>query len=306
MRKKSAISLTSYEDLFKEEQDASAKEGERIQQVSLDSLQEFPNHPYSVPDNEELDLLAESIRENGVLHPIIVFPKEDGDGYLIISGHRRCAAAEKIGLTEVPAIVRNGISLAQATIEMVDTNIYRENITMSEKAKAYRMRMDAMKEELQGKRSTSNLREIIADQVGESSAMVHRYLRLNYLIPELLAQVDHNVISLYAGNTISFLDEKKQYEIAKYMRPTGVSMEQAEKLRKLSEQDSWNKMDVKHILRDVPRKRPIQVEENEEEEEVFFEADSSKMKKQMNDITIFIDDETLTEDEKELLGEEDE
>ena len=108
MRKKSAISLTSYEDLFKEEQDASAKEGERIQQVSLDSLQEFPNHPYSVPDNEELDLLAESIRENGVLHPIIVFPKEDGDGYLIISGHRRCAAAEKIGLTEVPAIVRNG------------------------------------------------------------------------------------------------------------------------------------------------------------------------------------------------------
>lgn len=203
MRKKSAISLTSYEDLFKEEQDASAKEGERIQQVSLDSLQEFPNHPYSVPDNEELDLLAESIRENGVLHPIIVFPKEDGDGYLIISGHRRCAAAEKIGLTEVPAIVRNGISLAQATIEMVDTNIYRENITMSEKAKAYRMRMDAMKEELQGKRSTSNLREIIADQVGESSAMVHRYLRLNYLIPELLAQVDHNVISLYAGNTIS-------------------------------------------------------------------------------------------------------
>lgn len=280
MRKKSAISLTSYEDLFKEESTVSNEEGERIQQVELDSLQEFPNHPYSVPDNEELDLLAESIRENGVLHPIIVFPKEDGNGYLIISGHRRCAGARKIGLAEIPAIIRKDISLAQATIEMVDTNIYRETILPSEKAKAYQMRMNAMREELQGKRSASNLREVIADQVGESSTMIHRYLRLNYLIPELLTQIDNNVISLYAGNTISFLEEEKQKEIAKYMRPTGISMEQAEKLRKLSEASLWDKANVKHILRNPIEKKAIRESVFEDEEELE-EINQAELKRQI-------------------------
>ncbi len=274
MRKKSPIALTSYEDLFRDER------RETVEQFPLDQLEEFPNHPYSVPDNEELAMLRDSIIENGVLQPIVVVEKEEGNGFLIISGHRRCLAARKAGLTEIPGIIRTGISMAQATIEMVDANLYREHILPSEKAKAYKLRMEALKSEPTQRRSASNRGEIIADQVGESRTTIHRYLRLNYLIPELLAQVDNNTISLYAGNVLSFLKSDQQKEVFRYMRPTGVTMDQANQLKKAYEDGLWDKKVVKHILRDLPKKETTF---ESEEDETLEEVDVAALKRQMTE-----------------------
>ena len=274
MRKKSPIALTSYEDLFRDER------RETVEQLPLDQLEEFPNHPYSVPDNEELAMLRDSIIENGVLQPIVVVEKEEGNGFLIISGHRRCLAARKAGLAEIPGIIRTGISMAQATIEMVDANLYREHILPSEKAKAYKLRMEALKSEPTQRRSASNRGEIIADQVGESRTTIHRYLRLNYLIPELLAQVDNSTISLLAGNVLSFLNSDEQKEIFKYMRATGVTVEQANQLKEASDSRCWDKKTVKHILRDVPKKEK---EYEPEDEELPEEIDVSALKRQMTE-----------------------
>ena len=272
MRKKSPIALTSYEDLFRDEK------RETVEQLPLDQLEEFPNHPYSVPDNEELAMLRDSIIENGVLQPIVVVEKEEGNGFLIISGHRRCLAAKKAGLTQIPGIIRTGISMAQATIEMVDANLYREHILPSEKAKAYKLRMEALKSEPTQRRSASNRGEIIADQVGESRATIHRYLRLNYLIPELLAQVDNSTISLFAGNVLSFLKYDQQKEVFKYMRPVGVTMEQANQLKKVAEDSLWDKRIVKHILRDLLKQETTP---EPEEEEIPEEVDVAELKRQM-------------------------
>ena len=272
MRKKSPIALTSYEDLFRDEK------RETVEQLPIDQLEEFPNHPYSVPDNEELAMLRDSIIENGVLQPIVVVEKEEGNGFLIISGHRRCLAAKKAGLTQIPGIIRMGISMAQATIEMVDANLYREHILPSEKAKAYKLRMEALKSEPTQRRSASNRGEIIADQVGESRATIHRYLRLNYLIPELLAQVDNSTISLFAGNVLSFLKSDQQKEVFKYMRPVGVTMEQANQLKRVSEDSLWDKRIVKHILRDLPKQETTP---EPEEEEIPEEVDVAELKRQM-------------------------
>ena len=274
MRKRSPIALTSYEDLFRDEK------RETVEQLPLDQLEEFPNHPYSVPDNEELAMLRDSIIENGVLQPIVVVEKEEGNGFLIISGHRRCLAAKKAGLTQIPGIIRTGISMAQATIEMVDANLYREHILPSEKAKAYKLRMEALKSEPTQMRSASNRREIIADQVGESRTTIHRYLRLNYLIPELLAHVDNSTISLIAGNVLSFLNSDEQKEIFKYMRATGVTVDQANQLKEASDSHCWDKKTVKHILRDVPRKEK---EYEPEEEELPEEIDVAALKRQMTE-----------------------
>jgi len=266
MRKKSTIALASYDDMFRDE---AVDGGEKVEKINLSQLSEFPEHPYSVRDDEELAMLTDSILENGVLQPIVVYEKEDRSGYLIISGHRRCMAARKAGLSEIPSIVRKGISMAQATIEMVDANLYREHILPSEKAKAYRLRMEALKQEPNKIKGAGNRGEIIADQVGESRAMVHRYLRLNYLVPELLAQVDNTTISLIAGNSLSFLKNEKQLEVAKYMRPSGISMEQADQLRKAAEKQLWDKKIVKHILRDKPSKGREQDPYEEDPEEVI-------------------------------------
>ncbi len=274
MRKKSPIALTSYEDLFRDEK------RETVEQLPLEQLEEFPNHPYSVPDNEELAMLCDSIIENGVLQPIVVVEKEEGTGFLIISGHRRCLAAKKAGLTQIPGIIRTGISMAQATIEMVDANLYREHILPSEKAKAYKLRMEALKSEPTQRRSASNRGEIIADQVGESRTTIHRYLRLNYLIPELLAQVDNSTISLLAGNVLSFLNSDEQKEIFKYMRATGVTVDQANQLKEASDSHCWDKKTVKHILRDVSKKEK---EYEPEEEELPEEIDVAALKRQMTE-----------------------
>lgn len=180
--------------------------------ISIDKLHPFENHPYKVQDNEEMERLAESIKQNGVVSPIIVRPKENtADEYEIISGHRRVMACRKAGITEVPALV---VSLDRdaVAIVLVDSNLHREHILPSEKAFAYKMKMDAL-----------NHQGVTCGQVGhksrddvsdtESGRTVQRYIRLTNLIPELLEFMDEGKMALSVGVELSYLDDQSQYDV---------------------------------------------------------------------------------------------
>ena len=191
--------------------------------ISIEKLFPFEGHPFKVQDNEEMECLAESIQQNGVLSPIIVRPKENTpDEYEIISGHRRVMASRKAGITEIPALV---VSLDRdaAAIVMVDSNLHREHILPSEKAFAYKMKLEAMKH--QGWRSDLTSGQLvpksddnrttakIGEDMGESYKTVQRYIRLTYLIPEFLEQMDEGRIAFSVGVELSYLNEQTQYDV---------------------------------------------------------------------------------------------
>ena len=188
--------------------------------ISINKLHPFKNHPYKVQDNEEMERLAESIKQNGIVSPIIVRPKDNtADEYEIISGHRRVMASRKAGITEVPALV---VSLDKdaAAIVLVDSNLHREHILPSEKAFAYKMKLDAMKHQgwrtdLTSAQVETKLRsdELIGNDTGESRATIQRYIRLTYLIPEFLNQMDEGKIAFSVGVELSYLDEQSQYDV---------------------------------------------------------------------------------------------
>lgn len=200
-------------------------------------LRPFPNHPYKVRDDEAMFSLMDSIDAYGVLSPVLVRRAEDG--YEIISGHRRCHAARAVGLTYVPAIVCN-LSRDEATVLLVDSNLHREHLLPSEKAFAYRMKMEALKH--QGKRDTScqigtKLRsdETLAQDTGESARTVQRYIRLTYLIPELLGYMDRDEMALSVGVELSYLSEEAQYALLDAMEAEDCtpSYSQAVRMRNL-------------------------------------------------------------------------
>ena len=211
--------------------------------ILIEKLHEFENHPYKVQDNEEMERLAESIREHGVLSPIIVRPKENTeDEYEIISGHRRVMASKKAGITEVPALI---VSLDRdaAAIVLVDSNLHREHILPSEKAFAYKMKLEAMKH--QGWRSdlTSNqlggkleTAEIVGEEAGDSKNQVRRYIRLTNLIPEILEYVDEGRISFTPAVELSYLNEQEQYDLLEQMEINDCtpSLSQACRFKKIS------------------------------------------------------------------------
>ena len=190
---------------------------ERVVIIPISAIDDFPDHPFQVRDDEEMDRLVNSIINNGVLNPVILRP--NGERYEIIAGHRRKYACKKIGMAGVPAIVRD-LSREEAIVEMVDSNLHREHILPSEKAKAYKMKMDAMKG--QGKRndltstpSVSKLRtnEAIGEESGESREQVRRYIRLTELIPELLTMVDEGKIALRPAVELSYLTVEEQTDL---------------------------------------------------------------------------------------------
>ena len=187
--------------------------------IPVEKLRPFDGHPFKVKDDDEMNTLIESIQTQGVLSPLIVRPIEDTDEYEVISGHRRLHAAQKAGITEVPALIY-ALDRDAAAIAVVDSNLHREHILPSEKAFAYRMRLEAMSR--QGHRSdlTSDqlgrkleTAEIIAQQSDDSKSQVRRYIRLTYLIPEFLEKMDRNEIALSVGVELSFLDESSQREV---------------------------------------------------------------------------------------------
>ncbi len=208
--------------------------------ISIEKLHPFENHPYKVQDNEEMELLAESIRQNGLLAPVLVRPLENTtDEYEIISGHRRIMASQKAGITEVPAFV---VSLDRnaATIALVDSNLHREHILPSEKAFAYRMKMEALSH--QGRRS-----DLTSDQLGpklaveiisenDSPSQVKRYIRLTNLIPEILQYVDESRIAFTPAVELSYLTEEEQRSLLEQMeiQDCTPSLSQACRLKKIS------------------------------------------------------------------------
>ena len=184
--------------------------------IAVSKLRSFENNPYQVRDDAEMNTLIESIQMQGVLSPLIVRPIENTDEYEVVSGHRRLHAAQKAGITEVPALIY-ALDRDTAAIAVVDSNLHREHILPSEKAFAYRMKLEAMSR--QGHRSdlTSDqlgrkleTAEIIAQQSDDSKSQVRRYIRLTYLIPELLEKMDQGEIALSVGVELSFLDEQNQ------------------------------------------------------------------------------------------------
>ena len=193
---------------------------ERVVIIPISAIDDFPDHPFQVRDDEEMDRLVNSIINNGVLNPVILRP--NGDRYEIIAGHRRKYACKKIGMAGVPAIVRE-LTREEAIVEMVDSNLHREHILPSEKARAYKMKMDAMKR--QGKRTdlTSNpvggklkgveTAELVGEEAGESGNQVRRYIRLTELIPELLTMVDEGKIALRPAVELSYLTVEEQTDL---------------------------------------------------------------------------------------------
>ena len=219
--------------------------------ISVDMILSFADNPYQVLDNEEMDELVQSIKERGILTPLIVMPKpNDTHVFELISGHRRLYAAQKAGLGTVPAIVCN-VSRDEAAIMVVDSNLHREHILPSEKAKAYKLKMAAMKR--QGNRT-----DLTSDQVGpkltakeisdvDSASQVKRYIRLNNLVPELLSLVDENRIALTPAVELSYLTEDEQKNLLETIESEDCtpSLAQAQQMRKLSEQ---GKLDMDAIF----------------------------------------------------------
>ena len=210
--------------------------------IQVDKLKTFENHPYKVEENEEMEMLTQSIKENGILSPLIVRPIENSE-YEIISGHRRLFASKRAGLTEVPAFVYE-MDRDKATIALVDSNLHREHLLPSEKAFAYKMKVGAMNR--QGERTdlTSsqvgkrlNTYEVIAEESGESRNQIHRYIRLTNLLPELLKYVDDGQISFTPAVELSYLNDIEQRDLLQAMELNDCtpSLSQAVRMKKLSQ-----------------------------------------------------------------------
>ena len=214
------IQLASYDDLFKTDEERQADAQERVQSLPLDKLEPFPNHPFKVIDDDKMLETVESIKERGVLVPILVRPKNDGN-FEIVSGHRRHHASLLAGLTEIPAIVRE-MDDDTAILLMVDSNLQREELLPSEKAFAYKMKLDAMKRQTGRKPKendsqignhfdTRKSSDVLAEQTGDSKNQIFRYIRLTYLVPDLLNRVDNKTMAFNAAVEVSYLTEPEQF-----------------------------------------------------------------------------------------------
>lgn len=254
------ISLTSYDDIFETDESRAESQLERVQNISISELVPFKDHPFKVVDDEAMLRTTESIAQYGVLTPLIARPLEGG-GYEIISGHRRAHAAEMAGLTEVPVLVRQMDDDA-ATVLMVDSNLQRENILPSERAYAYKMKLEAMKH--QGERSdlTSGqlgpkLRsdEQLAQEAGESRKQVQRYIRLTNLIPELLEMVDQKQISFNPAVELSYLAPEEQEIFMQAMDEVQASpsLSQAQRLKKLAQEGDFTMDAAREIMNEVKK-----------------------------------------------------
>ncbi|MBR3209622.1 MAG: ParB/RepB/Spo0J family partition protein [Bacilli bacterium] len=246
MEKKSILDPMPFtvDSFFTTQEQRDEEKKEKVEEISIDLLDEFPNHPFKVLKNEELSKLEESIKDNGVLEPIIVRKKDDR--YEIVSGHRRKLASTLVGLTSIPCIVRD-MNDDEATIYMVDSNMHRETILPSEKAKAYKMKLDALSHQGQRNDLTSarvghKSRDMIAEENGESREQVRRYIRLNELIPELLDMVDNKEIAFNPAVELSYLKKKEQEVLLDTMNYCDATPSHAQAiiLKKLSQNGELN------------------------------------------------------------------
>lgn len=265
------IKLTSYDELL------GIRNEESSIDIPLEKIMPFRNHPFKVLDDEKMADLVESIRENGILSPVLVRPIKSNvndDRYEMISGHRRMHAAALVGLTEIPAIIRD-MDDDMATIYMVDANIQREELLPSERAYAFRMKMEAMSRQgartdlTSGPEDPKLTTEVIGEQAGMKSRQVKRYIRLTYLTPELMEMVDQKRLQINVAVEVSYLLPQLQRYICEYIKDNGViKMEQVKALRKASERARIkDQAQTIRILNEnlpgrEPRKKVILYEEN--------------------------------------------
>ena len=244
------VSLKGADDIFSTEESRQEQQREQVQQIPIGELFPFKNHPFKVLDDESMQRTVESVEQYGVLSPLIARPRPEG-GYEIISGHRRQHAAQLAGLDALPVIVRQMDDDA-AVLLMVDSNLQRENILPSERAFAYKMKLEALKN--QGARSDltcgqfghklngAKARDIVADESGDNARNVQRFIRLTNLIPELLDMVDEKKIAFNPAVELSYLDESQQRDFLEAMEDTqnAPSLSQAQQLKKMAQQGEFS------------------------------------------------------------------
>ena len=250
------ISLNSYDDIFSTEETREDAKREKVTDMPLSELHPFPDHPFQVRDDDSMKETVDSIKEYGVLVPAIVRPRADG-GYELISGHRRKHACELAGLPTMPVIVRN-LDDDAATIIMVDSNIQRENILPSERAKAYKMKLDAIRRQA-GRPSKENSRQVVGNlesaaivgkESGESGRQVQRFIRLNELTPELQQMVDDKKIAMTPAVELSYLKPEEQTLLLDTIESEQAtpSLSQAQRLKKFSAEGHLNEDSMLAIM----------------------------------------------------------
>ena len=253
------MKLPKLDDLFTIQEQRDYEKAEKVEEINISSIKDFPNHPFKVINDEKMQEMVKSVKEYGVILPVIVRPKEDGT-YEMISGHRRKRACELAGIKQIRCIVKD-LTDDEATILMVDSNIQREEILPSEKAFAYKLKLEAMKH--QGKRIdleenetltplVSKLRtdEILGEEVGESRENIRRYIRLTYLIPELLEEVDNKRIAFRPAVELSYLEEDYQYVVLNKLQYDEVSpsLSQAITLKKMQQEGTISEEKIENLL----------------------------------------------------------
>lgn len=256
------MQLPKLDKLFETQVERDYEKAEKVIEIDISKITDFPDHPFKVRNDEKMQEMVDSVKEYGVILPVIVRPKEDGT-YEMISGHRRKRACELAGIKQIKCIVKN-LTDDEATILMVDSNIQREEILPSEKAFAYKMKLEAMKH--QGKRvdleeditsvplaqnyNNMTSREILSKQVGESQDQIRRYIRLTYLVPDLLEQVDLKRIAFRPAVELSYLSEDNQYVVQNIFEFDEVtpSLSQAIRLKKLEQEGHLTEEKIEEIM----------------------------------------------------------
>lgn len=272
------FNLPTLDDLFSTQEERDDAKLERVKILPVKELVPFKDHPFKILDDEDMHKLIESIKEYGVYTPLMARPLPDGNGYELISGHRRLAACESLGIEEIPVIVRN-MSDDEAVIAMVDANLQRESVLPSEKAFAYKMKLEAMKR--QGKRNdlASNqlgrkleTAEIIGQKTGDSKNQVRRYIRLTHLIPELLEKVDNGKIAFNPAVEISFLTEEEQTMLNEAMELNDCTPSHAQtiRLKKLSHDSELTEETINEIMSEEKPNQREQIKFDREDFRKYF------------------------------------
>ena len=296
------ISLKSYDSIFQSEEQRNTEE---IKPVPISELKPFTEQPFKVKLDEDMDALVESIKQCGVLTPVIARPHKDG-GYEILSGHRRVKACELAGITDIPVVVKN-LDDDTATILLVDSNLQREHILPSEKAFAYQMKLEAMKRKA-GRPSKENPRQIVGNlesadilgqDTGESGRQIQRYIRLTNLIDPILDMVDNNQIAMNAAVEISYLSSKEQAAVMQSIEKeeTSPSIAQARKMRQFHQEGKLSDTVIESIMMEQ-KPETVKITLGEEKLKKYFPKSYSKAK--MEEIILKLLDKWRRQRENEM------
>ena len=256
-----------YDDLFESTEPNVNKSKEAIQPIAINSLFPFQNHPFKLYTDEKMQEMIESIRDNGVLLPILIRPRNNGDGYEIVSGHNRVEAAKRAGFSEVPSFIKD-MDNETATIAMIDSNLrQREKLLPSEKAFAFKMKLDAIKRQGERHDLTSGqfvpklhkeAREQVGDSAGENYKQVSRFIRLTELVPQLLELVDESKLAFNPAVAISYLNAEQQYWLYEIMcvQECSPSLTQADRLKQLAQQSKLDRSAMDAIMMEPKAQQP--------------------------------------------------